>query len=48
MMPKNAYRPESADFIDQLFIDIVTNGIHVRVQWITPVHVLSAKCYAGT
>ena len=35
-MPKNAiFSPESADFIDQLFIDIVTNGIHVRVQWIT-------------
>ena len=33
--------------IDQQSVDIFATDIHVRRQWITPEHVLSAKLYAG-
>ena len=31
----------------QLSVDIFATDIHVRTQWITPEHVLSAKLYTG-
>ena len=33
--------------IDQQSVDIFATDIHVRRQWITPEHVLSAQLYAG-
>ena len=33
--------------IDQQSVDIFATDIHVRRQYITPEHVLSAKLYAG-
>ena len=45
------YRPTHniiyLNVIDQQSVDIFATDIHVRRQWITPEHVMSATLYAG-